>query len=229
MASRFYALMFVAMTGILGMVSSPDLALITSQAQINQDRKAEGDRRINQGTQQYNSNQRSTAEDSGRVRELIRRSTRDADTEGSGLVRSQEQTIQDRKAEADKLFNQGNQQFQISQFEAAFQSWQQALAIYREIKDRFGEGQSLGNLGLVYRNLGKYDKAIGLHLLDLEIAREIKDRRSEGRALGNLGVAYNSLGKYDKVIELQTQRLAITREIKDRLGEGQSLGNLGLA
>ncbi|MFM7599631.1 MAG: hypothetical protein ACKO7R_00275 [Pseudanabaena sp.] len=48
----------------------------------------------------------------------------------------QAQTTQDRKAEADRLFNQGNQQYQISQFEAAFQSWQQALTIYREIKNR---------------------------------------------------------------------------------------------
>jgi len=48
----------------------------------------------------------------------------------------QAQTTQDRKAEADRLFNQGNQQYQISQFEAAFQSSQQALTIYREIKNR---------------------------------------------------------------------------------------------
>jgi tetratricopeptide (TPR) repeat protein len=72
----------------------------------------------------------------------------------------QAQTTQDRKAEADRLLQQGNQQFQISQFESAFQSWQQVLTIYREIKDRLGEGNSLGNLGNAYRNLGKYDKAI---------------------------------------------------------------------
>ena len=109
MASRFYALMFVALTGILGMVSPPDMALMVSQAQ----------------------------------------------------------TTQDRKAEADRLKDQGNQQYQISQFEAAFQSWQQALTIYREIKDRSGEGAVLGNLGLAYNYLGKYDKAIEFHLQSL--------------------------------------------------------------
>ena len=91
-ASLFYSLMFVALTGILGMVSPPDLALMNAQAQ----------------------------------------------------------TTQNRKAEADRLLEQGNQQFQISQFENAFQSWQQALTIYQEIKDRLGEGQSLGNVGLAY-------------------------------------------------------------------------------
>ncbi|PZO42183.1 MAG: hypothetical protein DCF19_08035 [Pseudanabaena frigida] len=141
----------------------------------------------------------------------------------------QAQTNQDRKAEADRLFNQGKQQYQISQFEAAFHSWQQSLTIYREIKDRLWEGKALGNLGVAYLKLGKYDKMIEYQLQSLAIAREIKDRSGEGKALGNLGIAYLKLGKYDKMIEYQLQSLAIAREIKDRLGEGQSLGNLGLA
>ncbi|MEP0755913.1 hypothetical protein NDA03_27410, partial [Trichocoleus sp. Lan] len=33
-----------------------------------------------------------------------------------------------RKAEAERLLDQGIEQFQISQFEAALQSWQQALS-----------------------------------------------------------------------------------------------------
>ncbi len=47
-ASRFYALVFVGLTGILGMVSLPDFALMTVQAQTTQDRKAEADRLIDQ-------------------------------------------------------------------------------------------------------------------------------------------------------------------------------------
>ncbi|WP_181016303.1 tetratricopeptide repeat protein [Pseudanabaena sp. BC1403] len=139
------------------------------------------------------------------------------------------QATGDRKEEADRLFKQGNQQYQISQFEAALQSYQQALNIYREIKDRRGEGAALGTLGEAYRVLGKYDKAIELHLQSLEIAREIKDRFDEVQSLGNLGIVYISLGKYDKAIKSQLQRLEIAREIKDRIGEGAALGNLGIA
>ena len=40
------------------------------------------------------------------------------------------------KAEADRLLKQEFQQYQISQFQAALQSWQQALIIDRQIKDR---------------------------------------------------------------------------------------------
>ena len=169
--SLFYSLIFLALTGILGMVSPPDLALMNAQAQ----------------------------------------------------------TTQNRKAEADRLLEQGNQQFQISQFENAFQSWQQALTIYQEIKDRLGEGQSLGNVGLAYYFLGRYDKAIEFYLQSLAIAREIKDRLVEGQSLGNLGLVYYSIGKYEKAIEFHLQRLAIAQEIKNPYGEGQSLGNLGLA
>jgi CHAT domain-containing protein len=139
------------------------------------------------------------------------------------------QTANQRKAEADRLLQQGFQQAQNSQFTPALQSWQQALQIYREIKDRLGEGQSLGNLGNAYLNLGDYPKAIDYQQQVLAIAREIKNRQSEGKALGSLGLAYFSLGEYSKAIEYEQQWLAIAREIKDRRSEGQSLGNLGNA
>ncbi|MEE3717321.1 CHAT domain-containing protein [Tumidithrix elongata RA019] len=139
------------------------------------------------------------------------------------------QTAQDRKAEADRLLQQGIQQYRTSQFEAALQSSQQALQIYRVIGNRQGEGHALGNLGIAYNALAMYDKAIEYQEQSLLIAREIKDRLGEGAALGNLGITYDSLSKYDKAIEYQEQRLAIVREIKDRLGEGETLGNLGKA
>ncbi|MEG3956463.1 CHAT domain-containing tetratricopeptide repeat protein [Microcoleus sp. herbarium2] len=134
-----------------------------------------------------------------------------------------------RKAEADRLFNQGLEQFQTSQFQAALQSWEQALIIYRQIKDRQDEGKALGNLGIAYVFLGDYTKAIEYKQQSLAIAREIRDRQSEGKSLGGLGLAYYSLGDYTKAIEYQEQFLAIAREIKDRQSEGQAWGNLGLA
>ncbi|WP_137666601.1 CHAT domain-containing protein, partial [Sphaerospermopsis reniformis] len=137
------------------------------------------------------------------------------------------QTPADREAEADRLLQQGIEQYQSSQFTAALQSWQQALIIYRQIKNRLGEGASLGNLGIAYYALGDYTKAIEYHSSHLAIAREIKNRLGEGASLGNLGNAYHALGEYTKAIEYHTSSLAILREIKDRYSEGTSLGNLG--
>ncbi len=134
-----------------------------------------------------------------------------------------------RKVKADGLLNQGISLLNTSQFEAALQSFQQALIIYREIKDRQGQGNALGNLGIVYQYLGDYAKAIDYEQKTLAITLQIKDRKGEAAALGNLGIDYYSLGDYAKAIDYHQQSLAIAREIKDRLGEGQSLGNLGLA
>jgi CHAT domain-containing protein/lipopolysaccharide biosynthesis regulator YciM len=138
------------------------------------------------------------------------------------------QTVDARKAEADRLFNQGIQQYQTSQSTAALQSWEQALKIYREIKDREGEGKALGNLGIAYASLGDYPKAIDYYQQTLAIAREIKDPQSQGAALGNLGLAHRNLGNYPKAIEYHQQSLAILREIKNPQGEGKELVNLGL-
>ncbi len=139
------------------------------------------------------------------------------------------QTVDARRDEADRLLDQGIEQFQTSQFTAALQSWEQALKIYQEIQDRKAEGAALGNLGNAYFSLGNYLKAIEYQQQSLAIAREIKDRRGEGKALGGLGNAYDALGNYPKAIDYHQQSLAIKREIKDRRGEGNSLGNIGFA
>ncbi len=111
------------------------------------------------------------------------------------------QTPDARKAEADRLKQQGIEQSQSRQYEAAFQSWQQALVIYREIKDRQGEGRVLNNLGLGYYFLGNYAKAIDHQQQSIAIAKEIKDREGEGKALANLGNNYYYLGDYTKANE----------------------------
>jgi CHAT domain-containing protein/Tfp pilus assembly protein PilF len=149
----------------------------------------------------------------------------------------EEVEVTNRFTEADRLMQQGIQQYQVSQFREALQSWQRALELYRDPviqsafprESRQGEGTALGNLGIAYLNLGQYQEAIALNEQSLVIAREIGDRRGEGNALNNLGVAYIDLGQYQEAIAIYEQQLVITREIGDRQGEGRALGNLGNA
>ena len=133
------------------------------------------------------------------------------------------------KVEADRLLEKGHQQYAISQFREALQSWDQALTIYREIRYRQGEAASLCSLGNAYQFLGQYDNAIEFYEQSLEISREMGNRQGESASLRNLGNTYNSLGQYDNVIEFYEQSLEISREIGDRQGEAISLGNLGNA
>jgi CHAT domain-containing protein len=134
-----------------------------------------------------------------------------------------------RKAEAERLFEQGNQQAIISQFREALHCWEQALTIYREIKNRQGEAASLGHLGAAYQSLGQFHRGIEFHEQSLEISREIGHRQGEAASLGNLGNAYQSLGQFHRGIEFHEQSLEISREIGHRQGEAASLGNLGNA
>jgi CHAT domain-containing protein/Flp pilus assembly protein TadD len=141
----------------------------------------------------------------------------------------QSQTNQDRKAEADRLSNQGIQQFDNSQFKIAIQSWQQALTIYRAIKDRNGEGKSLSRIGSAFERLGQYQTAINFNQQALVIARQIGDLYSEARAIDGLSKAYYNLGNYQKAIYFAHQVLVITKQIGTQNGEGIALSRLGNA
>ena len=137
------------------------------------------------------------------------------------------QTPDARKAAAYRLFKQGIEQFQTSQYEAALDSWHQALILFQKLENRLGEGKSLGNLGMVYRVLGYYDTAIKYHQQSLAIAQEIKNYPGQSASLVNLGNAYLYLGDYGKAIKYYQQSLAIAQEINDPQGEGQARKNLG--
>ncbi len=133
----------------------------------------------------------------------------------------------EKQAEAEKLFNQGTEQFKGNQYTAAFQSWQQAFQIYRELQDRQGEVNCLGKLGNVYQSLGQYQQAIACHQQSLGIAREIKYPQAEVNSLSNLGHVCYSIGQYEQALSGYQQALNIAQTIKYRMGEANCLGNLG--
>ena len=139
------------------------------------------------------------------------------------------QTTQDRKAEADRLSQQGLQLYQTSRYREAIQVFESALGIYREIKERSGEATSLLGLGLQYNYLGQYQKAIDHYQQSLAIKKQIGDRKGEATALNSLGAAYSNLGQYQKAIDYYQQSLAIQKQIVDLNGKATSLNNLGIA
>ena len=139
------------------------------------------------------------------------------------------QTTQDRKAEADRLSQQGLQLYQTSRYREAIQVFESALGIYREIKERSGEATSLLGLGLQYNYLGQYQKAIDHYQQSLAIKKQIGDRNGESRSLNSLGAAYSNLGQYQKAIDYYQQSLAIQKQIVDLNGKATSLNNLGIA
>jgi CHAT domain-containing protein/uncharacterized protein HemY len=133
----------------------------------------------------------------------------------------------DRKAEASRLVEQGIEQAEKKQFNAAIKSWQSALTIYREIDDRPSQGGVLNYIGLAYRNLGQYQKALESLQQALALFREISDRAGEGTTLNNMGLVHSNLVQYQKALEVYQQALAIKKEFDDRRGQGTLLNNIG--
>ncbi|BBC26663.1 CHAT domain-containing protein [Pseudanabaena sp. ABRG5-3] len=147
-----------------------------------------------------------------------------------GSVESvQAQTVQDRKAQADRLRKQGAELYQTSRYREAIPVLESALIIYREIKDREGEAISINNLGAAYKNLGQFQKAIDFFQQSLVITKQIGDRKREATSINNLGNTYSSFGQYQKAIDFFQQSLAIQQQISDREGEAVSINNLGAA
>ena len=84
------------------------------------------------------------------------------------------QTVTERKAEADRLLEQGRQQNTTSQYQAAIQSLETALNIYREIGDRNGEGLALNNLGLALFKLKNFPEAEKYLFSSLEVRESLR-------------------------------------------------------
>jgi CHAT domain-containing protein len=156
------------------------------------------------------------------------------------------QTPADRKAEGDRLLKQGIEQSKTSQYEAALQSWQQALIIYREIKDLLGEGRVLTFQGSVYLVKGDKARAVKCFEQGLAIAKQINDPNLEKFAQQGLQLAQNQndnrkvqadqllkqgieqakTNQFKAALQSWEQALIIYREIKDRKGESITLNNL---
>ncbi len=139
------------------------------------------------------------------------------------------QTTDARKAEGDRLLEQGKRHYQTRQYRAALQSWQRALEIYRATRGQEDEARVLMYLGDAYDSLHQYNKAIESFQQALPIYRAVGNRRGEAGVLMNLGLAYDSLSDHGKAIEFYQQALSLHRRVQNRNGEANTLGNLGNA
>ncbi|OUC14265.1 MAG: hypothetical protein B0A82_13385 [Alkalinema sp. CACIAM 70d] len=199
----------VLMPIVLGVVILPTPPAIAQTSPTAQ--KAEADRLLQKGIQQFQTSQFAAALQSWQQALILYRA------------------INDRQGEGEALVGLGNAYDALGNHPKAIEHHEQSLAIAREVKDRQGEGRSLSHLGSAYDALGNYPKAIAYQEQSLAIARELKNQLEEGAALGNLGNAYFFLGDYPKAIKCYEQSLAIAKELKNRRGESNSLGNLGNA
>ncbi len=129
-----------------------------------------------------------------------------------------------------QLIEQGVQQAEIGNWEAARNSFQTALNIYRQIQDREGEGKTLGYLGKFHASLNLFVPAIDYYQQSLAIATEINDRQIGMITLKNLAQVLFEQGRqqirvraYELALHNLQEALNIYRQLHDREWEGWTI------
>ena len=131
------------------------------------------------------------------------------------------------------LNNQGNVQYELREYAAAKQSYEQALAIFRKSlpPDHPDIASSLNNLGNVQAALREYAAAKQSYEQALAIRRKSlpPDHPDIAQSLNNLGNVQDELREYAAAKQSHEQALAIRRKSlpPDHPDIAQSLNNLG--
>ncbi len=136
------------------------------------------------------------------------------------------QTQSDRKTEADRLRDEGQRLFKAQQFEAALESYQQALKIYQEIQDTEGELYVLGWLSTTHLRNRNFDRAIEYAEQRLARAQQLSSYENEIGSLKNLYGAYINQLDYGKAIEYAQQWLSLAQKFQDSQQEDHALMEL---
>lgn len=134
-------------------------------------------------------------------------------------------SLQDRKAEAERLHREGIGQFDAEEFAAALQKFQQALAIYKEIGDKAATGRTLNNIGMVYERLQQPDRAIASLQQALTINRKVGNTKGEWRTLFNIGQVYENRGYINQAQDTYRQVLAVSQASGDSAAAEDKISN----
>jgi tetratricopeptide (TPR) repeat protein/transcriptional regulator with XRE-family HTH domain len=133
----------------------------------------------------------------------------------------------DRLGQANALTDLGHLRRMISDYPAAAQDLNEALAIYRDLGDRLGLANALFDLGLVRWVTGDHrtsardlEQALGIYC-------DLGDRRGQANVLSYLGSGRRNAGDNPGATTAFMEALEIYRDLGDRTGEADALNELG--
>jgi tetratricopeptide (TPR) repeat protein len=110
---------------------------------------------------------------------------------------------------------------------AALQSYQQALALFRQVGDRLGEANVLQAIGDVQQFRDDRDAALQSYQQALALFRQVGDRLGEANTLKAIGDVQQFRKETDAALQSYQQALALFRQVGDRLGEANTLKAIG--
>lgn len=130
------------------------------------------------------------------------------------------------KEDADRLFQQGVEQFRSGSFENALQTYQQVLIMRSSLGDRLGVAATLDNIGETYIGLGDFNNALEKFQEALGIRSELNDRQGIGETLNNIGIVYHRLSDYAQALDFHQRALDIAKTLNDPAIEAEALHNI---
>jgi tetratricopeptide (TPR) repeat protein len=134
----------------------------------------------------------------------------------------------DRKWEALILYELGGAYGNWRELPQAIESYQQAIALSRELNDSELLPLALLAVGQVYVTLGQFEQGLAAYEESLTYWRAANDRRNESITLNSIALAHNLAGNNQKALEVYQQTLALRRELNDRNGQITVFNNIAI-
>ncbi|MEO7196823.1 MAG: tetratricopeptide repeat protein [Pseudonocardiaceae bacterium] len=135
--------------------------------------------------------------------------------------------LHDRKIESWILGGIGMAYLHLRRHQEAFDHFQRALPICREIGDQWAEAIALTGLAAACFYLGRYPEAFEYAQREQAIRQEIDDPWSETFSLVNLGAAHRKLQRFEAALDYFQRALTLVRAAHYPWGEATVLHNLG--
>ena len=144
------------------------------------------------------------------------------------LRRAAEIDYDDPKTLARLYMGAGSLAMLQTDYGAARQYYEQALAIRQAQGDRRAVANIYNNLGLLFDGQGDLTKAQQVHLQSLALRQEVGDRQGVAVSLNNLGINARRRDDFEEARQYYEQSLALRRELRDVRGTASVTSNLGV-
>jgi CHAT domain-containing protein/Tfp pilus assembly protein PilF len=129
--------------------------------------------------------------------------------------------------EINRLIQEARQQQRQGQARQAIETWQQVLALVRQVKDKKLEVLALHDIGFNYWRISQPQEALKYLNQALPISREVGARVGEAATLNNIGEVYDSIGQPQEALKYYNQALPIMQSVGPPSGEATILSNIG--
>ena len=127
---------------------------------------------------------------------------------------------------AKAALGQGRLAWRQADYVVATSSFEDSLAIWRDLGDKAGIARALNGLGTIYTEQGDQPAGLSYFEESLSVAREAGDRRAIARVLSNLASLAFQSADYASAHSIHLQALALHEEIGDRGQVALTKGNL---